>query len=142
MRRRSLTLRHCALALLVFLASGTARADDLADCNQQKDLDLRIRGCTALMKNAQLSAGDRAVVLQLRGNAFRVKRDYQSALSDYVEAMPLADEETVRRSTESGIMMTLTQGPPELRSTPVGKKAIDLLEKSFQKSKGARPAPK
>ncbi len=142
MRRRGPKLRRCALALLFCLASGTALADDLADCNQQKDLDLRIRGCTALIKSQQLTPGDRAVVLQLRGNAFRAKRDFQSALADYIEAMPLADDETVRRSTESGIMMALTQGPPELRTTPTGKKAIDLLERSFQKSKGARPAPK
>ena len=142
MRRRGLTLRRGALVLLVCLTSGAARADDIADCNQQKDLDLRVRGCTALMKSPQLSAGDKAVVLQLRGNAYRVKRDYLSALSDYIEAMPLADDETVRRSTEAGIMMTLTQAPPELRATPIGKKAIDLMEKSFQKSKGGKPAPK
>jgi hypothetical protein len=131
-----------ALALLLCLASGAAFADDFADCNQQKDLDLRIRGCSALMKGTQLPAGDKAVVLQLRGNAFRVKRDFASALADYVEAMTLADDDTVRRSVESGIMMTLTQGPPELRTSPNGKRAIDLMEKNFQRSKAARPAPK
>jgi hypothetical protein len=56
--------------------------------------------------------------------------------------MALADDDTVRRSVETGIMMALTQGPPELRLTPNGKKAIDLLEKNFQRSKAARPAPK
>lgn len=134
--------RIAALALLLCLGGGAALADDFADCNQQKDLDLRIRGCSALMKGTQLPAGDKAVVLQLRGNAFRVKRDFASALSDYVEAMTLADDDTVRRSVEGGIMMTLTQGPPELRTSPNGKRAIDLLEKNFQRSKAARPAPK
>jgi hypothetical protein len=134
--------RIAALALLLCLGGGAAFADDFADCNQQKDLDLRIRGCSALMKGTQLPAGDKAVVLQLRGNAFRVKRDFASALSDYVEAMTLADDDTVRRSVEGGIMMTLTQGPPELRTSPNGKRAIDLLEKNFQRSKAARPAPK
>jgi L-aminopeptidase/D-esterase-like protein len=134
--------RIAALALLLCLGGGAAFADDFADCNQQKDLDLRIRGCSALMKGTQLPAGDKAVVLQLRGNAFRVKRDFASALSDYVEAMTLADDDTVRRSVEGGIMMTLTQGPPELRKSPNGKRAIDLLEKNFQRSKAARPAPK
>ena len=138
-------LRLCAAALvfaccLAFsLACGPAFANDVADCNQLKDLDLRIRGCGALLKNPQLASGNRAVVLQLRGNAFRVKRDYSSALTDYVEAMTMADDETVRRAVESGLMMTLTQGPPELRASPNGKKAIDLLEKNFQKTKGARP---
>lgn len=134
--------RIAALALLLCLGGEAAFADDFADCNQQKDLDLRIRGCSALMKGTQLPAGDKAVVLQLRGNAFRVKRDFASALSDYVEAMTLADDDTVRRSVEGGIMMTLTQGPPELRTSPNGKRAIDLLEKNFQRSKAARPAPK
>jgi hypothetical protein len=142
MKRRGLRLRDAALALLFCLAGGAAFADDVADCNQQKDLDLRIRGCGALLKSPQLPVGDKAVVLQLRGNAYRVKRDYSSALADYVEAMTFADDDTVRRSVEGGIMMTLTQGPPELRTSPNGKKAIDLLERNFQKSKAPRPAPK
>lgn len=143
MSRRGLRSRVAALALLclaaISCAASTAFADDVADCNQQQDLDLRIRGCGALLKNAKLSAGDKAVVLQLRGNAFRVKRDFIGALADYVEAMTLADDDTVRRSVEGGLMMTLTQGPPELRATPNGKKAIDLLEKNFQRTKGAKP---
>lgn len=134
-------LRLCAAALFLAccMTGSIAFADDVADCNQLKDLDLRIRGCGALLKNPQLANGNKAVVLQLRGNAFRVKRDYSSALSDYVEAMTLADDETVRRAVESGLMMTLTQGPAELRASPNGRKAIDLLEKNFQKTKGARP---
>ncbi len=142
MERQGLRLRNAALALLFCLVGSGAFADDVADCNQQKDLDLRIRGCGALLNNPQLRAGDRAVVLQLRGNAYRVKRDFSSALTDYVEAMTFADDDTVRRSVEGGIMMTLTQGPPELRNSPNGKKAVELLEKNFQKSKAARPAPK
>jgi len=152
MTRQGLRPRVAAPALLACLAanlfaaspfaSSPARADDVADCNQQKDLDLRIRGCGALLKNPQIAAGDKAVVLQLRGNAFRVKRDFSSALADYVEAMAFADDDTVRRSVEGGLMMTLTQGPPELRNSPNGRKAIDLLEKNFQKSKAARPVPK
>lgn len=144
MPRQGLPLRKLVLALPVCLAANAfapvaAFADDVANCNQQKDLDLRIRGCGALLKSPQLSSGDRAVVLQLRGNAFRVKRDFTSALSDYVAAMAFADDDTVRRSVESGIMMALTQGPPELRASPNGRKAIDLLEKNFQKTKGAKP---
>lgn len=139
---RGLRRRVAALALLLACAAVPAFADDVADCNQQKDLDLRIRGCTALMQNPQLRKGDKAVVLQLRGNALRAKHEFDRALADYIEAMTLADDQTVRRSTETGIMMTLTQGPQELRKTPNGRRAIDLLEKNFQKSKAARPAPK
>lgn len=142
MIRQGQRRRICALALLFCLLGGAAFADDFADCNQQKDLDLRIRGCTALMQTGLLPRGDKAVVLQLRGNALRAKREFDRALADYNEAMALADDDTVRRSVETGIMMALTQGPPELRLTPNGKKAVDLLEKNFQRSKAARPAPK
>ena len=95
-----------------------------------------------MLQSPQLRAGDKAVVYQLRANALRAKREFSAALADYNEALTLADDEVVRRSIESGMMMALTQGPPELRTTPIGRRAVDLLEKSFQKSKGPRPASK
>ena len=74
--------------------AGTAFADDVADCNQQQDLDLRISGCTALTKQPQTAgAATRRLSLQLRGNAYREKRSSERALTDYIEAMALASDE-------------------------------------------------
>jgi hypothetical protein len=135
-------MRSVALALLFAVIGGVAFADDLADCNQQLDLDVRIRGCTALMKLPQLAAGDKAIVLQLRGSAYREKKDWERALSDFNEAMILAVDEPVRVQTAAGIMLVFTSAPPELRKTAAGRKAIDLMERNFQKAKAQKPAAK
>jgi hypothetical protein len=134
--------RSVALALLFAVIAGVAFADDLADCNQQQDLDVRIRGCTALMKLPQLAAGDRAIVLQLRGTAYREKKDWERALADFNEAMVLAVDEPVKVQTAAGIMLVFTSAPPELRKTAAGRKAIELMERNFQKAKAQKPAVK
>ncbi len=142
MRMRGPRVRIVALALL-FAAAGTAAfADDVADCNQQQDLDLRIKGCTALTQQPKLPARDKAIALQLRGNAFRLKKEFERALTDYNEAMALAADDGVRKPTATGIMLVLTEAPPELRNTAAGRKAIDFMEKNFQKSRAAKPAAK
>jgi hypothetical protein len=135
-------MRCVALALLFSAVAASAFADDVADCNQQKDVDLRIRGCSALMKLPQLAAGDRAIVLQLRGTAYREKKDWERALADYNEAMVLAVDEPVKVQTAAGIMLVFTSAPPELRKTVAGRRAIDLMEKNFQKAKAQKPAAK
>ncbi len=41
-----------ALGLLL-VALGAARADAISDCNQEKDQDLKIRGCTLIIEGAR-----------------------------------------------------------------------------------------
>jgi hypothetical protein len=135
-------MRSVALVLLFAAIAGVAFADDLADCNQPLDLDVRIRGCTALTKLPQLAAGDKAIVLQLRGTAYREKKDWERALADFNEAMVLAVDQPVKVQTAAGIMLVFTSAPPELRNTAAGRKAIDLMEKNFQKAKAQKPAAK
>jgi hypothetical protein len=142
MRMQGPRTRGVALALLFAALGSTAFADDVADCNQQQDIDLRIKGCTALTQQQRLPARDKAIALQLRGNAFRLKREFERALTDYIEAMALASDDEIKTPTATGIMLVLTEGPPELRKSAAGRKAIDLMEKNFQKSRAARPAAK
>ena len=142
MRMQGPRVHSVALALLFSAVAGAVLADDVSDCNQQQDLDLRIKGCTALTQQPKLPARDKAIALQLRGNAFRLKKEFERALTDYNEAMALATDDEIRVPTTTGIMLVLTEAPPELRKTAAGRKAIDLMEKNFQKSKAARPAAK
>ena len=74
----------------------------------------------------------------MRGNAFRLKREFERALTDYIEAMALASDDEIKMPTATGIMLVLTEGPPELRKSAAGRKAIDLMEKNFQKSRAAK----
>src|SRR5690349_21842623 len=129
MRRQGPCMRGIALALLFTALGGAALADDVSDCNQQQDLDLRIKGCTALTQQPKLPARDKAIALQLRGNAFRLKKEFERALTDYIEAMTLAADDEIKVPTSTGIMLVLTEAPPELRKTASGRKAIDLMEK-------------
>lgn len=135
-------MRIAALALLFSAIAGITFADDLADCNQQQDLELRIRGCSTLLQRPQLSAQDKAIILQLRGNAYRIKRDFERALADYNEAMASTTDQSIRTPIATGIMLVFTEAPPELRKTAAGRTAIDLMEKNFQKAKAQKPAAK
>jgi hypothetical protein len=142
MKAQGPRMRCVALALLFAAIAGSAFADDLSDCNQKQDLDVRIRGCTGLMKLPQLAPGDKAIVLQLRGTAYREKKDWERALTDFNEAMILAVDEPVKIQTAAGIMLVFTSAPPELRKTATGRKSVDLMEKNFQKAKAQKPAAK
>ena len=135
-------MRSVALALLFTTIGRGAFADDVSDCNQQQDFDLRIKGCTALTQDPKLPARDKAIALQLRGNAYRLKKQFELALADYNDAMALAIDDEIRKPTATGIMLVLTEAPPDIRKTAAGRKAIDLMEKNFQKSRAARPAAK
>jgi tetratricopeptide (TPR) repeat protein len=59
-----------------------ARADNALDCFAE-NVDLRIRGCTALLEQGNLSAADRAAVLASRALALSMKTWYQDAIRDY-----------------------------------------------------------
>jgi hypothetical protein len=142
MRLQGPRMRIVALALFSVAVATAAFADDVADCNQQQDIDLRIKGCTALTQQPKLPARDKAIALQLRGNAFRLKKQFERALADYNEALALTADDEIKKPTETGIMLVLTEAPPALRNTASGRKAIDFLEKSFQKSRAAKPSAK
>jgi tetratricopeptide (TPR) repeat protein len=69
------------VALLV-AASAPARADTALDCYSESP-DLRIRGCTLLLEQGNLSPIDRATVLASRALARSLKGWYEEAIKDY-----------------------------------------------------------
>ena len=82
--------KFALLALsLVFASVATTVsgfADDMEDCMQRKDIDRRIRGCSALIKTNPNIAEDEYVD---RGNAYFAKGDHKRALADFTKYIKL-----------------------------------------------------
>ncbi|WP_049779242.1 tetratricopeptide repeat protein [Rhodomicrobium vannielii] len=81
-------MRALFLALALMVAGCCAAlADAVADCNQQKDRDLSIRGCTLIIDRK--AKGDRALAYHWRGYNYKNKGDYDRAIVDLNEAIRL-----------------------------------------------------
>ncbi len=77
-------LRFIATAGLVLLST-SAWADNKGDCLDNKNHDLRIKGCTAII---QLNPKD-ASAYHSRGEAYSLKGEVDRAISDYNKAIEL-----------------------------------------------------
>ncbi len=87
------TVRACLFPLaavaLALCATG-ARADIYADCNQSKDFDRRISGCTQVIERGDReTAGNRAIAYNSRGDAYYSKGGVDRAIADYSQAIAL-----------------------------------------------------
>ncbi len=76
------------LLTLVFSATW-AHAGAIEDCNQSKNLDQRIRGCTSLINQGKLSRKVLAPAYINRGITYRKKGQYDRAIADYDKAIKL-----------------------------------------------------
>ena len=87
-------MRGIGLACLVLLyGAETARADALADCNQGRNAELRLRACSEIIAGADYSPEQKAVAYQNRGNARADAGASSQALADFNEAMRLQPNE-------------------------------------------------
>ncbi len=79
-----------ALFLAVGIAltfSGTAFGGAAHDCDQDKDQDLAIRGCTLLIEGR--ARGNKVFAFNNRGTAYGSKGEYDRAIADYDQAIAL-----------------------------------------------------
>jgi tetratricopeptide (TPR) repeat protein len=76
-----------AFCCLVFTAPATA--GDGKDCVQTADLDLAIKGCTAIITRENETRGNRARAYNDRGEAYRFKGEHDRAIADYGRALEL-----------------------------------------------------
>jgi tetratricopeptide (TPR) repeat protein len=77
-----------SLALGMLITGGwivAACADDESDCRDGKDVELKIKGCSALIR---ADAKD-AIAFYSRGAAYQTKGDLDKALADYSQAIVL-----------------------------------------------------
>src|SRR4030088_991426 len=83
--RRLLVLNLIAL----FLASGSALADEVGDCYRQEDPEVRIKVCSEIIQRDPTAATayhNRAVAYELVG-------DIDRAIADYTKTIELAPED-------------------------------------------------
>jgi tetratricopeptide (TPR) repeat protein len=93
-RVASAVTKHLALACLALIAgSGAAPADSLADCNQARDAELRLRACSEVISNAAYGPEEKALAYRNRGNIRADAGAGAQAVGDFNEAIRLRPSE-------------------------------------------------
>jgi len=77
--------RSVSVGVIVLLLCTVAAADDVRDCRDHKDLDLRIKSCSALLERDAKNA----VAYHNRGMALQSKGEFDRAIADYSKATEL-----------------------------------------------------
>ena len=82
------------IAVVLFVSSLAAPAwagmmKDLEDCEQNRDLDRVISGCTALIRSGQYSGKDLVWAYGNRGNAYADLGEHRRAIEDFDQALRL-----------------------------------------------------
>ena len=85
---RNITIFAATLAVLLALAA-PARAGMEEDCVQEYDPDLRISGCTAMIRSGQYPNWILVVAYNNRGIAYAHLDKYRLAIQDYDQALRL-----------------------------------------------------
>lgn len=91
MRRSSGTIRGgraAVLAAALILVPLAAAAEVATDCFSE-DNERRYAGCTAIIENPSVSAGERAHAYSMRALALSLKGQYEGAIRDYDSAIDL-----------------------------------------------------
>ena len=83
------TLAIIVMTFVALPAQAQSRDQAIKDCDQDRDPDRRIAGCTQLIKSGTLSARQQSFAYNSRGNAWRDKDDNERAIPDYDEAIRL-----------------------------------------------------
>lgn len=135
--------RFFLFAFLTSAVCSAAVADDQADCVQEQDAALKIKGCTAVIASGKWTGANLAWAYSNRGLGYRRQDRLQKALEDYNEAIRLRpnypdaygnrayllDLLGVHEQAISDWETALSQGGPER----VKKAQIYLRDKGFYK---------
>src|SRR5215470_18207788 len=76
---------HASLGLALVLGATALRADSWHDCSQDRDLELSIKGCTAIIASNPQAGW----AYFNRGNAYRARGDSERAIADFSKAIEL-----------------------------------------------------
>ena len=79
------------IAVILFVSSLTAlaRAGMVEDCVQERDRELQIGGCTAVIRSGQYSGRNLGTAYNNRGIAYADLGEYRQAIEDYDQALRL-----------------------------------------------------
>ena len=78
-----------AVCVGLWLGVGLAHAGPAEDCNQLRDLDLQLRGCTAYIRLGKGSPENLATAYLNRANIYAQRTKYDRAFADYGAALAL-----------------------------------------------------
>jgi len=81
--------RACAVALVAGVLAVPALAGPAEDCNQVRNLDQQLRGCTAYIRLGQGGRENLATAYLNRANIYAQRAKYQRAISDFNAAIAL-----------------------------------------------------
>ncbi len=79
------------IAVVLFVSSLTApaRAGMVEDCEQDRNLDRLINGCSAMIRSGEFSSKTLAIAYDKRGIAYTKLGEYRRAIEDYDQALRL-----------------------------------------------------
>jgi tetratricopeptide (TPR) repeat protein len=86
---RARSLRLCLTFLLVVASATWAHAGAVDDCNQVRDLNRQLRGCTAYIQSHPDQPGNLATAFLNRANIYARRSQYDKAFADYKRALEL-----------------------------------------------------
>lgn len=105
-------MRRIGLAsLVVVVAAGAAIADPLADCNQGRNSQVRLRGCSEVISSSAYGPGDKAVAYRNRGNARADAGAAAEAVADFSEAIKLRPSDAASHAGRGRAKLTLGDIP-------------------------------
>ncbi len=89
-------IRPLVVALVLAVSATGCGQDQYSDCNQEKDPDLRIRGCTQVIeRGTRESLENRSFAYNNRGGAYADKGEFDRAIADYTKAIGLYPNDAI-----------------------------------------------
>src|SRR5262244_3841706 len=82
-------MREMAVLAFLVVAAGAAHAGPAEDCNQLRDMDLQLRGCTAYIRLGKGAPENLATAYLNRANVYAQRTKYELAFADYSTALSL-----------------------------------------------------
>jgi tetratricopeptide (TPR) repeat protein len=83
------TMRSLATLGALLLGASLAHAGPVDDCNQVRDLNRQLRGCTAYIKQGTAAPENLATAYLNRANIYAQRGKYPLAFADYASAIAL-----------------------------------------------------
>jgi tetratricopeptide (TPR) repeat protein len=78
-----------AFSLFVLDSATTAHSGAVDDCNQVRDLNRQLRGCTAYIQSHPAQPGNLGTAFLNRANIYARRGQYEKAFTDYKRALEL-----------------------------------------------------